>query len=84
MSSDKFSENVLQFTDLFSKMVLYDKDFQKFKLERPDDYKQLIIVWKEVLDELVWQPGRLIYIEDKTQRELAKIAVDLIIKTMEP
>jgi len=80
---DRFAEKIIQFTDLLAEMLQYYQEGQEFELTLSENSKRFSTRWREILDELVRNPGKLIYIEDKSQLKRVRIAIDILVKSIE-
>lgn len=83
MKNDKFTEKIIQFTDLLAEMLQYYQDGHKFEFAYSDDSKRFGVLWSEIIEELVQNPGQLSCVEDEFQLKRAKIAIDFLVKSIE-
>ncbi len=74
-SESQDSELVLKLLNLF--MEIWDVDTNSIKAE-PSQKKEFCELCEKIIEDLIWAPGKLIYVPDETERVKAQCLVDLI------
>lgn len=81
MSNNLSSSNrILRLVEIFRET--FDLETKTFNMNS-DQEKEFNSLWESVVEELVWSPGTLIYISDKTERKAAQTIIHMIWETME-
>ena len=83
MKNNLFAEKIIKFTDLLLEVLQSQLEGQNLKIVLGDKSVRFETLWKEIIEELVWNPGRLVYIEDRSELERARVAIEFLINSIE-